>query len=146
MSSAGRRIADFERVLADRSTDGPATRYFFAGDLHRAEAGYGGKSALAILDDVEHVNAAIAHFDAIRLQHRLDVVDFAILVSQTWHTDHAQTPGAIDGLICEATWHMNSDQQGEGQAWRALGARHGIETVIEGRLRQPALERLVRMF
>ena len=146
MSSPARRIADFERVLADRSTDGPATRYFFSGDLHRAKAGYGGKSAAAILDDVEHVHAAIAHYDAFRGQHRLDVVDFAILVSQTWHTDHAQTPGAIDGLICEATWHMNRDQQGEGQAWRALGARHGIETVIEGRLRQPALERLVRIF
>ena len=145
MNPPARRIADLERGLADRSTDGPATHYFFSGDLHRAEAGYGGKSAADILDDVEHVHAAIAHYDAFRGQHRLDVVDFAILVSQTWHTDHAQTPGAIDGLLCEATWHMNRDQQGEGQAWRALSARHGIETVIEGRLRQPALERLVRM-
>ena len=146
MSSPAQRLRDFERVLADRSTDGPATHYFFSGDLHRAEAGYGGQTPTEILGDVEHVHAAIAHYDAVRSQYHLDVVDFAILVSQTWHVDHAQTPSAIDGLLCEATWHMNRDQQGEGQAWRALGARHGIESVIEGRLRQPALERLVRMF
>jgi len=135
-----------ESVAALLSPEECPTRYFFAIDQYQAAAGYGGQTPTEILDAVEHVHAAIAHYDAIRSQHRLDVVDFAIIVSRTWHTDHAQTPSAIDGLLCEATWHMNRDQQGEGQAWRALGARHGIETVIEGRLRQPTLERLVRMF
>lgn len=114
------------------SPEEPLTACFFAGDLFRAQAGYGGKSAADILDDVEHVNAAIADYDAIRRQQRLDLVDFAILVSRTWHTDHAQTPGAIDGLITEAYWHWNRDQHGEDRAWHAQGTRHRLEQVIDG--------------
>ena len=146
MNAPVQRIRDLERVLADRFTDDVPTRCFFAGDLHRAQAGFGAKSAADILDDVEHVNAAIAHYDAIRRQQRLDLVDFAIVVSRTWHTDHAQTPGAIDGLITEAHWHEDRDRHGEDKAWRAQGTRHSLEQVIEGRLRQPDMERLVRTF
>jgi len=120
------------------SPEEPPTACFFAGDLLRAQAGYGGKSAADILEDVEHVNAAIAEYDAIRRQHRLDLVDFAILMSQTWHTDHGQTPGAIDGLIGEAIWNWNWDRHGEDRAWRTQGVRHSLEHVIDGRLRQVA--------
>jgi hypothetical protein len=147
MTTPTQRIRDLETVLAGRATDGPATHSFFAGDLHRAQSGFGGKSAADILDDVEHVNAAIAQYDAIRRQQRLDLVDFAILVSRDWYTDHAQTPAAIDGLITEASWHEDRDRHGEDRAWRNQGTRHSLEQVIEGRRRQPDLiDSLVRTF
>ena len=138
MTTPAQRLRDLETVLASRATDGPATHSFFAGDLHRAQSGFGGKSAADILEDVEHVNAAIAQYDAIRRQHRLDLVDFAILVSRDWYTDHAQTPAAIDGLITEAYWNEDRDRHGEDRAWRSLNARQSFEHVIDGRLRHAA--------
>lgn len=138
MNSPTQRIREIEARLRDRTPEVPPTASFFATDRFQAAAGYGGKSAADILDDVEHVNAAIAEYDAIRRQHRLDLVDFAILVSRTWYRDHAQTPGAIDGLICQAMWSWNRDRHGEDRAWRSLNMRQSFEHVIDGRLRQAA--------
>ena len=127
-----------ETVAALLSPEEVPTACFFVADRFQAAAGYGGKSAADILEDVEHVNAAIAQYDRVRREQRLDLVDFAILVQRSWYTDHAQTPGAIDGLICQATWHWNRDRHGEDRAWRSLNARQSFEHVIDGRLRHAA--------
>jgi hypothetical protein len=116
------------------SPEEPPTACFFAGDLFRAQAGYGGKSAANILDDVEHVNAAIADYDATRRRHRLDLVDFAILVSQTWNADHAQDSAAIAGSIGQAIWHWDRDRFGEDRAWRQQRSSGQFEGQIAGRL------------
>ncbi len=134
MSSPAQRLRDLETVARSLRPEECPTRCFFAGDLFRAQAGYGGKSAAAILDDVEHVNAAIADYDAFRRQHRLDLIDFAILVSQDWNTDHAQDSAAIAGSIGQAIWHWDKDRYGEDRAWRQQRSSGQFEGQIAGRL------------
>jgi hypothetical protein len=120
------------------SPEEPPTRCFFAGDLFRAQAGFGGKSAADILDDVEHVNAAVADYDRVRRDHRLDLVDFAILVQRSWYSDYVQDAGAIDGLITGAFWHWDVERYGRDRAWSNQNGRQRFEGVIDGRLRQTA--------
>jgi len=137
MNAPVQRIRDLERVLADRFTEEVPTRYFFVADRFQAAAGYGGKSAAAILDDVEHVDRAIAHYDVLRRQQRLDLVDVAIIISQTWHTDHAQDSAAIAGSLVEANWNWDKDRFGEDRAWRQQRSSGQFEGQIAARLARP---------
>ena len=134
MSSAPQRLRDLETVARNLRPEECPTSCFFAIDRHQAAAGFGGVTAIEILDAVEHVNAAIAHFDAIRSQHHLDVVDLAILVSRTWHTDYAQTPSAVAGSIVQAFFHWDKDRYGEDKAWRQQRSRGEFEGMIAGRM------------
>ena len=134
MSSPAQRLRDLEIVARNLHPEECPTACFFAIDSFQAAAGYGGQTPIEILDAVEHVNAAIAHFDAIRSQHRLDVVDFAILVSRTWHPDYAQTPSAVAGSIVQAYFHWDKERFGEDRAWQQQRSRGQFESMIAGRL------------
>ncbi len=134
MSSPAQRMRDLEIVARNLRPEEVPTACFFAIDRHQAAAGYGGQTALEILESIEAVNAAIAHYDAFRSQHRLDVVDFAILVSRTWHTDYAQTPSAVAGSIVQAFFHWDKERYGEDRAWRQQRSRGEFEGQIAARL------------
>jgi len=137
MSSPAQRLRDLETVARSLRPEECPTRYFFVADRFQAAAGYGGKSAADILDDVEHVDRAIAHYDAIRRQQRLDLVDVAITVCRTWHTDHAQDAQAIAGSLVEAHFHWDRDRFGEDRAWRSQRSPGQFEGQIAARLARP---------
>ena len=119
------------------SPEEPPTACFFAGDLFRAQAGYGGQTPAEILDAVEAVDGTVRAIDELRATQHLDLIDTAITISRTWNADHGQDAGAIAGSIVEAIWNWDKDRFGEDRAWRQQRSSGQFEGQIAARLARP---------
>jgi hypothetical protein len=134
MSSPARRIADLEVIVRGRQPDGPPTWTFFAQERFQARANYGNQSPDVVLEDIEGVERTIRAHDEVRTEHRLDVVDLAIMISTYSDPDHAPTPSGIAGMIVEAFFHWDRERFGEDRAWRHQRSRGEFEGQVAGRL------------
>ena len=123
-----------ESVAALLSPEEVPTRHFFAIDRHQAEAGYGGQTALEILESVEEVDRTIRVFDELRATQHLDLIDTAIIISQTWNADHAQVASAVAGSLVAAHFAWDQERFGEAVAWRQQRSRGQFEGMIAARL------------
>jgi len=134
MNAPVQRLRDLETGVKNLRPEECPTRHFFAIDRHQAESGFGGRTALEVLESVEEVDRTIRVFDELRATQHLDLIDAAIIISQTWNADHAQTASAIAGSIVEAYFHWDRDRYGEDKAWRQQRSRGQFESMIAGRL------------
>ena len=134
MSSAARRLANLEIIARGRHPEGPPTWCFFAQERFQAAANYGNQSPAVVLEDIEDVERVIAAYDDVRRDHRLDVVDTAILIAR--HADPSAIPSAsgIAGMLVEAYFHWDRERHGEDKAWRLQRSRSEFEGQIAGRL------------
>jgi hypothetical protein len=123
-----------ESVATLLSPEEVPTRHFFAVDSHQAAAGFGGVTALEILESVEEVDRTSRVFDQLRATQHLDLIDTAIIISQTWNADHAQDASTIAGSLVEATWSWDKERYGEVAAWRQQRSRGQFEGMIAARL------------
>ena len=134
MNSPSQRMRDLETVARNLRPEEVPTACFFAIDRHQAESGFGGVTALEILESIEAVNTTVTAVDELRATQHLDVIDVAILVSRTWNTDYAQDASAVAGSIVEAIWSWDRDRFGEDRAWRQQRSRGQFEGQIAARL------------
>jgi len=123
-----------ETVAAQLSPEEVPTRCFFAGDRHRAQAGFGGQSAAEILDAVEAVDGTIRLVDELRATQRLDLIDTAIVIRREAFPAYAQDAQAIAGSLVEAYFHWDKDRFGEDHAWRQQRSSGQFDGQIAGRL------------
>jgi len=123
-----------ESVATLLSPEEIPTRHFFAIDRHQAESGYGGVTALEILESVEEVDRTIRVFDELRATQHLDLIDTAIIISQTWNADHAQDASAVAGSLVAAYFAWDQERFGEAVAWRQQRSRGQFEGMIAARL------------
>ena len=134
MSSAPQRLRDLETVARNLRPEECPTSCFFAIDRHQAAAGFGGVTPMEILESIEAVNTTINAVDELRGSRRLDLIDTAIIVSQTWNADHAQDASSIAGSIVQAFFHWDKESYGEDRAWRQQRSRGEFEGMIVARL------------
>jgi len=134
MNAPAHRIADLETVVKNLRPEECPTSCFFAVDRHQAESGFGGRTALEILESVEEVDRTIRVFDELRATQHLDLIDTAIIISQTWNADHAQDASAVAGSLVAAYFAWDRDRYGEDRAWRQQRSRGQFEGVIAARL------------
>jgi transcription termination factor NusB len=134
MSTAARRIADLEVIARGRQPDGPPTWTFFAQERFQARANYGNQSPATVLEDIEDVERIIRAYEAIRTEHRLDVIELAIVIATCGDPDHAPTPSGIASSIVAAYFHWDMERFGEDRAWRHQWSRGEFEGQIAGRL------------
>jgi len=116
------------------SPEEPPTACFFAGDLFRAQAGFGGQTAVEILEAVEAVDRTIRAIDELRATRHLDVIGTAFLVRREAFPDYAQDAQAIAGSLVEAYFHWDRDRHGEDRAWRSQRSPGQFEAIVAGRL------------
>lgn len=134
MSSPARRIADLEALIGNREPDGPPTWTFFAQDRFMAQANYGGSAPDVVLQDIEDVERTIRAYDEYRVDHRLDLIDTAILISCNAFPSDNPSPSGIAGMIVEAYWHWDRQRFGEDRAWRRQRSRSEFEGIIPDRI------------
>jgi hypothetical protein len=123
-----------ESVAALLSPEEIPTSCFFGTDLFQAQAGYGARTAIEILESIEEVDRTIRAVDELRATQHLDLIGVAILVSRTWNTDYAQDAAAVAGSIVAAIWNWDRDRFGEDRAWRQQRSRGEFEGMIAARL------------
>jgi hypothetical protein len=123
-----------ESVAALLSPEEVPTACFFAIDRHQAESGFGGVTALEILESVEEVDRTVRVFDELRATQHLDLIDTAIIISQTWNADHAQDASAVAGSLVAAYFAWDQERFGEDKAWRQQRSRGEFESLVAGRL------------
>jgi len=138
MSSAPQRLRDLETVARNLRPEECPTRHFFAIDSFQAAAGFGGRTAIEILESVEEVDRTIRTYDELRATQHLDLIDTAIIISQTWNADHAQDASAVAGSLVAAYFAWDQERYGEDRAWRQQRSRGQFESMIAGRLAQAA--------
>jgi len=134
MSSAPQRLRDLETVARNLRPEECPTSCFFVIDRHQAESGYGAQTALQILESIEEVDRTIRAVDELRGSQRLDLIDTAIIISQTWNADHAQDASAVAGSLVAAYFAWDQERYGEDRAWRQQRSRGQFESMIAGRL------------
>ena len=134
MSSAPQRLRDLETVARNLRPEECPTRHFFAIDSFQAAAGFGGRTAIEILESVEEVDRTIRTYDELRATQHLDLIDTAIIISQTWNADHAQDASAVAGSLVAAYFAWDQERYGEDRAWRQQRSRGQFESMIAGRL------------
>ena len=110
MTSPARRIADLEPLVSNRQPDGPPTWCFFAVAQFQAQANYGGDPPDVVLEDIEDVERVIAAYDEIRREHRLDLIDTAVLIARHAFSDESPSASGIAGMPVEAFWHWDPDR------------------------------------
>jgi hypothetical protein len=123
-----------ESVATLLSPEEVPTRHFFAIDRHQAESGFGGVTALEILESVEEVDRTIRVFDELRATQHLDLIDTAIVIQQQAFPHYAQTASSVAGSIVQAFFHWDQERFGEAVAWRQQRSRGQFESMIAGRL------------
>jgi hypothetical protein len=123
-----------ESVAALLSPEEVPTAHFFAVDRHQAESGFGGVTPIEILESVEEVDRTIRVFDELRATQHLDVIDTAIIISQTWNADYAQDASAVAGSLVAAYFAWDQERFGEAVAWRQQRSRGQFEGQIAARL------------
>lgn len=127
-----------ESVAALLSPEEVPTACFFAADRFRAESGFGGQTAAEVLEAVESLDGTVRAIDELRRQHRLDVVDTAVLIRQQAFPAYAQDAQAIAGSLVEAHFHWDRDRHGEDRAWRSQRSPGQFEAIVAGRLARAA--------
>jgi len=127
-----------ESVATLLSPEEVPTAHFFAIDRHQAAAGFGGRTAIEILESVEEVDRTIRTHDELRAAQHLDLIDTVIIISQTWNADHAQDASAVAGSLVAAYFAWDQERFGEAVAWRQQRSRGQFESMIAGRLAQAA--------
>jgi len=127
-------MRDLETVARNLRPEECPTSCFFAIDRHQAESGFGGVTALEILESVEEVDRTIRAVDELRRSQRLDLIDTAIVIQQQAFPHYAQTPSSIAGSIVQAYFHWDKERFGEDRAWRQQRSRGQFESMIAGRL------------
>lgn len=138
MSSPAQRLRDLETVARNLRPEECPTRYFFAAQRFQAAAGYGGQTAVDVLEAVEAVDGTIRLVDELRATQRLDLVDTAILIRREAFPAYAQDAGAIAASLVEAFWNWDKDRFGEDRAWRQQRSSGQFEGQIAGRLARVA--------
>jgi len=123
-----------ETVAVLLSPEEVPTSCFFATDRHQAESGFGGRTALEILESVEEVDRTVRVVDELRGSQRLDLIDTAIVIQQQAFPHYAQDAAAVAGSIVEAIWNWDRDRFGEDRAWRQQRSRGEFEGMIAARL------------
>jgi len=123
-----------ESVATLLSPEEVPTACFFAIDRHQAAAGYGDQTPLQILESIEAVNTTINAVEELRGSQRLDLIDTAIIISQTWNADHAQDASAVAGSFVAAYFAWDKERYGEAVAWRQQRSRGQFEGMIAARL------------
>jgi len=123
-----------ESVATLLSPEEVPTACFFAIDRHQAAAGYGDQTPLQILESIEAVNTTINAVEELRGSQRLDLIDTAIIISQTWNADHAQDASAVAGSLVAAYFAWDKERYGEAVAWRQQRSRGQFEGMIAARL------------
>jgi len=127
-------MRDLETVARNLRPEECPTRYFFAIDRFQAEAGYGGRTSLEILESVEEVDRTIRAVDELRGSQRLDLIDTAIVIQQQAFPHYAQTASSIAGSIVQAFFYWDQERFGEAVAWRQQRSRGQFEGMIAARL------------
>jgi len=123
-----------ESVAALLSPEEVPTACFFAADRVQAESGYGGQTAVEILEAVEAVDSTIRAIDEIRATRHLDLIDTAIVIRQQAFPAFVQDAGAVASSLVEAIWNWDRDRFGEDRAWRQQRSSGQFEGQIAGRL------------
>ena len=123
-----------ESVATLLSPEEVPTSCFFAVDSHQAAAGYGAQTPTEILEAIEAVNTTINAVEELRGSQRLDLIDTAIIISQTWNADHAQDASAVAGSLVAAYFAWDQERFGEAVAWRQQRSRGQFEGMIAARL------------
>ncbi len=127
-----------ETVAALLKPEEVPTRCFFAGDRHRAQAGFGGLTAVEMLEAVEGVDRTVRAIDELRATQHLDLIDTAILIRREAFPAYAQDSDAIAGSLVEAIWSWDTDRYGADSAWRQQRSPGQFEGQIAGRLARTA--------
>jgi len=123
-----------ESVAALLSPEEVPTAHFFATDRHQAESGFGGVTALEILESIEEVNTTINAVDELRATQHLDLIDTAIVIQQQAFPHYAQTASSIAGSIVQAFFYWDQERFGEAVAWRQQRSRGQFEGQVAARL------------